>query len=391
MGDAAVALGVDEEMVVPAPLEGGFADEAVVGAVEMPDEVVAHVERELATRGGVQLGAEALGVDAVKLRVHRGHFGVETGGAVFGEVGDRFDEVGVRVAELAGAGVVGGRDRFLKLFGRFVKQVFGKFAAAVRRVDGRERGDVGRHAEHGDAVSCVETALAVGDDVDLLGAGLLDGLYDGFLDLERAGLDVAGRFLAAVIDRRAVLDELGGDPAPVVQMLRVSEENAVHHEQRVLRLADLPVLALFVPPVPLALFADFPARGLYDDAQREKIRHGDHAAERAQKPLADAELVCREVNEDDARPEERVHQKERDDRENDYRAPASDVVVEDQREDEYRYDDEQRERENSQDAGAVIAALEPCVRDAAGAPERQQKCQRGEAQRQRNKPQACLI
>ena len=199
----------------------------------------------------------------------------------------------------------------------------------------------------------------MGDDVDLLGAGRFEDLDDGFLDLERAGLDVAGRFLTAVENSRAVLDELSRDPAPVIQVLRVSEENAVHHEQRVLCLAHLLVLARLVPPVSLALFADFPARGLYDDAQREKIRHGDHAAERAQKPLADAELVCREVNEDDARPEERVHEKQRYDRENDYRAPASDVVVVDQREDEYRHDDEQRERENSQDAGAIVAALKP--------------------------------
>ena len=153
MGDATVALGVDEEVVVLAPLEGGFTDEAVVGAVEMSDQVVAHIERELAAGRGVQLGAVALGVDASKLLIHRGHLCVEAGDAVFGEVGDRFDEVGVGVAELAGAGVVGGRDRFLELFGRFVEQVFGKFAASVRRVDCRQRRDIGRHAEHGDAVS----------------------------------------------------------------------------------------------------------------------------------------------------------------------------------------------------------------------------------------------
>ena len=66
MGDAAEAF-VCEEVVFGTPLEGFFADEAVVETVEMLDEVVAHVERELAARGVVQLGAEALGVYAVEL------------------------------------------------------------------------------------------------------------------------------------------------------------------------------------------------------------------------------------------------------------------------------------------------------------------------------------
>ena len=66
VGDASKTF-VREEVVFGSPLEGLFADEAVVEAVEVFDEVVAHVERELAARGVIELGAEALGVDAVKL------------------------------------------------------------------------------------------------------------------------------------------------------------------------------------------------------------------------------------------------------------------------------------------------------------------------------------
>ena len=99
----------------------------------------------------------------------------------------------------------------------------------------------------------------MGNDVDLLRAGLLKDADDRFLDLERTGPDVAGGFLPAVIDRRAVLYKLGGDPAPVIQVLRITEENAMDHEDRIFRFADLKRLAGFVAPVTLALVADFPA------------------------------------------------------------------------------------------------------------------------------------
>ena len=56
----------------------------------------------------------------------------------------------------------------------------------------------------------------MGDDVDLIGAGLFEAFDDGLLKLQSACVDVAGRFLAAVVDRRAVLDELGGDASPVI-------------------------------------------------------------------------------------------------------------------------------------------------------------------------------
>ena len=131
----------------------------------------------------------------------------------------------------------------------------------------------------------------MGDDVDLLGAGLFEALDDGLLKLQGAGVDVAGGFLAAVVDRRAVLDELGRDAAPVIQVLRVSEENAVDHEDRVLGLADLLVLAREIAPVALALFADFPSCDLYDYREREKIGNGDHAAEDTDEPHPDADLL----------------------------------------------------------------------------------------------------
>ena len=47
VGDAAQAF-VGQEVLFRAPLEGLFADEAVIIPVEMLDEVIAHVEREFA-------------------------------------------------------------------------------------------------------------------------------------------------------------------------------------------------------------------------------------------------------------------------------------------------------------------------------------------------------
>ena len=104
----------------------------------------------------------------------------------------------------------------------------------------------------------------MGDDVDLLGAGLLEDLDDRLLDLESAGADVARGFLAAVENGRAVLDQFGGDSAPVIQVLGIPEENAVDHEERIFRLAQLERFARFVAPVTLALILNFPARDLHD-------------------------------------------------------------------------------------------------------------------------------
>ena len=161
----------------------------------------------------------------------------------------------------------------------------------MRCIDGRKRCNIRCHAEHGDAVSAVQTALAVSDDVDLLGTCLFQTLNDGFLDLQSACVDVTCGFLAAVVDRRAVLYELGGNAAPVIQVLRVTEEYAVDHKYRVFCLADLQGLTLFVAPVSLALFADFASCDLNYYREHEKISNGDHAAEDAKKPHSDAYLL----------------------------------------------------------------------------------------------------
>ena len=63
------------------------------------------------------------------------------------------------------------------------------------------------------------------------------------------------------------------------------------HEDRVLSLADLKVFSLEIPPVSLALFADFPARDPEYYREREKIGDGDHAAEDSDKPHPDADLL----------------------------------------------------------------------------------------------------
>ena len=109
MGDAAEA-GVGEEVIIRTPLEGFFADKAVVEAVEMLDEVVAHVEREPAVYGVVELRAEALCEDVVELVCHRLHLFVELLDACFGEVGDGLYEVRVGVAGELRAFVIGGSD-----------------------------------------------------------------------------------------------------------------------------------------------------------------------------------------------------------------------------------------------------------------------------------------
>ena len=97
VGDAAQAF-VGQKMVFGAPLEGVLADETVVEAVEMLDEMIAHVERELAAGSVIELGTKALGEDAVELGLHRCHLGIKSGDAVLREVGDCADEIRIDVA-----------------------------------------------------------------------------------------------------------------------------------------------------------------------------------------------------------------------------------------------------------------------------------------------------
>ena len=101
-------------------------------------EVIAHVERELAADRMVQLGAEALGIYAVKLGLHGRHLGIQAGDAVFGEVRDRADKIRIYVAQCFRALVIGGSYCVLETFGRIVHEILCKLAAAVRRVYRRQ-------------------------------------------------------------------------------------------------------------------------------------------------------------------------------------------------------------------------------------------------------------
>ena len=102
--------------------------------------------------------------------------------------------------------------------------------------------------------------------------------------LSRAGEDNQEHYAVKIA-------ELGGNAAPVIQVLRVTEEYAVDHKYRVFCLADLQGLTLFVAPVSLALFADFASCDLNYYREHEKISNGDHAAEDAKKPHSDAYLL----------------------------------------------------------------------------------------------------
>ena len=189
MGDSAETA-VGQEVVIRTPLEGFFADKAVVVAVKMLYEVIAHVQREPAVYGVVQFRAEALGEDAVELVCHRFHLFVELLNACFCQIGNSLDEIRVDITCELCAFVICRSDGISEILGCLVHKVLREFAAVVRCIDGRKRCNIRCHAEHGDAVSAVQTALAVSDDVDLLGTCLFQTLNDGFLDLQSACVDV---------------------------------------------------------------------------------------------------------------------------------------------------------------------------------------------------------
>ena len=86
-----------------------------------------------------------------------------------------------------------------------------------------------------------QSALGVGNDIDLFTAcSLYDG-FDAFSQFFSTVGNGSGRLLAAIVDVSSVLFQLHGNSAPVIKESEVTEEDAVYQKKRIAGLT-LPVL-----------------------------------------------------------------------------------------------------------------------------------------------------
>lgn len=89
------------------------------------------------------------------------------------------------------------------------------------------------HGGVGEQAACVQSALGMGDDIYLAAAGRLHNLADAAGQLVGALAHGGGAIVVAVVYGGAVFLQLFRDPAPVIQVLEITEKDAVHQQQRV--------------------------------------------------------------------------------------------------------------------------------------------------------------
>ena len=109
--------------------------------------------------------------------------------------------------------------------------------------------------------------------------------------------------MVAVVDRGAVGLQFGGNSSPIIQMLKVAKEYAVHHENRIACLVDAGVGAFCIAPIAHPFHLDFRANRLDNNMQHDQMRDRNPSANNSQHTPADTELFGRQIHRDDTNPE----------------------------------------------------------------------------------------
>ncbi len=116
---------------------------------------------------------------------------------------------------------------------RKLQELIDRVRAVVRSLDSRDRSDKIVDLEGRDRVADIKSALAVGDDIELLDMLLGRDLPDPLREEGCVALDRAVTVLITVIDCCALALKNCGDPAPVIQMVAVAKAHAVNEQERI--------------------------------------------------------------------------------------------------------------------------------------------------------------
>ena len=128
------------------------------------------------------------------------------------------------IPEFSEGGVVFPRHTLLYFRRYFIQKIVREDAASVRSADGGKGGDVRRGAAGAYGETAVQSALGVGDNIYFFAAGLLYNIADALRQFLSAVGDGGGGLLAAVVDRRAVLFQCEGNPAPIIKEAEIPEK-----------------------------------------------------------------------------------------------------------------------------------------------------------------------
>ncbi|KFI49874.1 hypothetical protein [Bifidobacterium callitrichos] len=150
----------------------------------------------------------------------------------------------------------------------------------------------------------VQSALGVGDDVHLPAPGLVDDPADARGELPTGILDRSRRLMASVIYGRTIAFQFAGDASPVVEHLRVAEEDTVHQQDRISSGAHTIGRAGGVEPFLVALEPDLLTACADDQPQRDEVRDGYPPADDADDPDLQPQLDAGQIDGDDADPED---------------------------------------------------------------------------------------
>ena len=268
------------------PLGRGTGDQTVVFLlVVLFDQTPGEIQREARAFRAAHGAHHALVVHAVRVR----HSLVEGRAGVRRQIAHAAEEIRLFIPQRAEHRVVLALHLPDHARGQGLQQALGEHTAAVRGVDRGQRGDMRRKAEAGDRVAAVQPALGVGDQVDLVRAGLRQHLLDARLELGRGRRHGRGRLLAAVVKRRAAFLQGLRDAAPVVDVLPVAEKDAVHQHDRVARAAVLVFRVHGLALEPAALEIVFAVRGVQHAVEQIQVEHRHPPREQQQRAPHDAQ------------------------------------------------------------------------------------------------------
>lgn len=155
-----------------------------------------------------------------------------------------------------------------------------------------------------DGTAAVKTALGMGDNIYLFTASFLADLLDPFCKLTATFLHRSGRLLVAEINTGTVPDQFRSDPAPVVQIPEIPEENTVYHKNGIFGFTDSAFFSGLVQFPFFCLLLSFQRSNVYHFRQVVNVQTRDPGTDHRQNPPFDAKLGRGNKNADHAIPEE---------------------------------------------------------------------------------------
>lgn len=218
-------------------------------------------------------GADAAAENAVGRGMRR----IESAAPLGSEITDGGQKVRLVVAKAVRGGVIGLGDAVLHALRNLLQQVIGKAAAAMRRVDGRDRGDAFR-AENGGCTD-VQPTFGMCNDIDLFAAGLCADGFNACTKLGGAVLDGRGGLMLAVENLRTIAFQRGRYASPIGRKFEIAEKHAVHEQQGIMRGADACIMTLCVETVFCVLKVDLVLHNAEDSHELNQIQNRDKTAE----------------------------------------------------------------------------------------------------------------